>query len=152
MTSFLLVISFLLHIITISGIYFLLKQIQILRAQNHTEDLPELLESYLGEIKAENKRLQEELTASPVKRKPKPTYKSDSQSKPQPNQTIKAVDQKLDEYPAPKTDSMDDKVQASLQSRILQLHQSGFSIEEIARKLNCGKTEAELTVKLHGKN
>ncbi|MEM1506445.1 hypothetical protein RG959_24150, partial [Domibacillus sp. 8LH] len=46
----------------------------------------------------------------------------------------------------------EDQVEASLQSRILQLHHRGKSNTEIAKQLDCGKTEVELIIKLYAKN
>ncbi|MFD2044130.1 DUF6115 domain-containing protein [Ornithinibacillus salinisoli] len=148
MTSFLLIISFLLHIITLSGVYFLLKQVQSLKDNNHT-DLPELLETYLEEIKTENERLQHEIsTSSPIK---SVSQKVEELSDHEKINVVETDDfEQNSEYTPENMETMNDEVQASLQARILQLHQKGYSNEKIARNLNCGKTEVELTIKLYG--
>ncbi|MUK89887.1 hypothetical protein GMD78_16070 [Ornithinibacillus sp. L9] len=160
MTSFLLIISFLLHIITLSGLFFLLKQLQGKNDETSSE-IPNLLESYLEEIKAENKRLQDEISANHIVKKenrldPSPNKDRDLDQHMQIIETKQdtvegRIEENDDKYVASKLDTMNDEVQASLQARILQLHQTGLSEEEIARKLNCGKTEVALTIKLHGK-
>src|SRR5690554_4449456 len=57
MVSFVLIISFLLHIITFAAIYQLLKQIQTIKQEN-AEDIQGVLDTYLQEIRNENIRLQ----------------------------------------------------------------------------------------------
>jgi len=44
-----------------------------------------------------------------------------------------------------------DEVETSLEAQILQLHTNGETIDDIAKKLNCGKTEAEIIIKMHQK-
>src|SRR5690625_6659662 len=46
----------------------------------------------------------------------------------------------------------DDSIETSLQAKILQLSHQGYDADEIAGKLNCGKTEAALIIKLQEKN
>ena len=45
----------------------------------------------------------------------------------------------------------EDKLETSLEAQVFQLAKQGISIEEIAKKLNRGKTEIELMIKLHKK-
>ncbi|WP_010649267.1 DUF6115 domain-containing protein [Oceanobacillus massiliensis] len=147
MVSFLLIISFLLHLVAIAAIYKLFQQLHTFKTQDSTE-IEALFDKYLQEIKRENSRLQEELQQEkhiqrPVKSEPaaaaEPADKSEADSDIEPDFLPADI-----EY----TDTME----ASLESRVLQLHQEGLSIGEIARKLNCGKTEAEIIVKMHQKN
>ncbi|WP_337020083.1 DUF6115 domain-containing protein [Oceanobacillus massiliensis] len=146
MVSFLLIISFLLHLVAIAAIYKLFQQLHTFKTQDSAE-IEALFDKYLQEIKRENSRLQEELqqeknTQRPVKSEPAaadPADKSEADSDIEPDFLPADI-----EY----TDTME----ASLESRVLQLHQEGLPIGEIARKLNCGKTEAEIIVKMHQKN
>ncbi|GAB3067196.1 DUF6115 domain-containing protein [Virgibacillus ainsalahensis] len=134
MIPFILIISFLLHITTLFAVYQLLKQINVLKKKKISESA-ELFEKYLQEIKDENSRLQEHL----VEHKTETTDTSESMPS--------SVDDALIAH-SPSIDNAD-KVEASLQARILQLHNKGLSETEIAQKLNCGKTEAALIIKIH---
>ncbi|WP_099158124.1 DUF6115 domain-containing protein [Virgibacillus ndiopensis] len=150
MTAFIFLISFLLHIIALAAIAQLLKQIKQLKQRTHSEDVIELLEAYLQEIKEENRILEEKLHNNSLQKK---------------RQTVDEVAQEksVDHQKNPKTDDSekdykvldieaDDTSETSLQARILQLHAQGLSTETIAKELNCGKTETELIIKLHNKN
>ncbi|MBP1968076.1 DNA-binding NarL/FixJ family response regulator [Virgibacillus natechei] len=143
MVSFVLIISFLLHIITLVVIYQFFKQIQTLKQtdSNDNDDIVELFEVYLQEFKDENKRLQDELLKDMSAR----------------NTDIDNIDMELEttaenkshhEHTPPEYEAVD-RVEASLQARILQLYHKGLSETEIAQKLDCGKTEVALIIKLH---
>ncbi|WP_042144783.1 hypothetical protein [Paucisalibacillus sp. EB02] len=148
MTSFLFIISFLLHIISFTAIFALNKQLVAAKSTN-TSEIVSLMESYLEEIKNENQILQEELSktggksiANPVISKEAETINSPSINKDLDNSfQIPVIDQKVH-----------DEIEVSLPSRILKLHGEGSSVEEIARKLGCGKTEVELIIKFHEKS
>ena len=135
MTSFLLIISFLLHIIAFIAIYQLYKQVQTPNKQGASQETIELLDMYLVEVKEENKRLEKTLLA-------KEQYQSNE------NPMEKEV---ANTYTLPEVDD-DIQFETSQQAEILQMHDQGMSNAEIARKLNCGKTEVELIIKLHAKN
>lgn len=134
MITFLLSISFILHIMAFFAIYLLFKQNQQVK-QNNPNDMMELFETYLQEIKEENRRLQDELGTGPFSTQyDSPTNEAGS----------------MDTHTQPEGE-MKDSVEASQQAKVLQLHFQGFSETEIAQKLNCGKTEAAMIIKLHTK-
>ncbi|MDY0396396.1 hypothetical protein RWE15_21245 [Virgibacillus halophilus] len=60
---FLLVISFLLHIVSLAAIYFLFKQLTAKQEKNKQlpEDFLELMDTYLEEIRFENDKLKQHL-------------------------------------------------------------------------------------------
>lgn len=136
MVSLVLIISFILHLIALLAIYQLFKQIQEVKQANSSEII-ELFEMYLQEIKDENKRLEEELSPKAKAVNPEVTQTA-----------MRMEHEPPDEYLPPEIQA-DDRVETSLQARILKLHKEGFSETEIAQKLNCGKTEAALIIKLH---
>lgn len=119
------------------------KQLQILK-QEDSSDVIELFETYLQEIKDENNRLQVELSGKT------PQVKTESS---QPREYIEkqttSENEKMNNYKPPEN-QIDDSVEASLQARILQLYNKGLQETEIAKKLNCGKTEVALIIRLHG--
>ncbi|WP_042223748.1 DUF6115 domain-containing protein [Oceanobacillus manasiensis] len=142
MESFLLIISFLLHIVTLTILFQLFKQKSQPKHDSHTEDMVALLETYLQEVKEENDRLQETIQRNEANSSS--IIKDEVITSSQPDQE--------DTLYTPPSPVEEDYVEASLQSRILQLHHSGKSNTEIAKQLDCGKTEVELMIKLHAKN
>ena len=150
MTSMLLIISFLLHIITLFAVYQLFKELQSSK-RNQGTDIENLFAVYLEEFKEENRKLQDALK-QPGERSP---VQKDA---PQPavpfEQILKTAEQAaspadvLDEQDESAIKQVEDQFEASLQSQILLLHKQGKNIEEIARQLGCGKTEAELVIKM----
>ncbi len=138
MTSFLLLISFLLHIISFSAIYQL-KQVKQHHQSNTTDsNIGALFESYLAEFKEENNRLQQALKQT-----------NHAQLEPDSEGNMEEIASTIVENVPMVDDSKEDKVVTSLKANILQLYSKGLSPGEIAKQLNCGKTEAELIIKLH---
>ncbi|WP_200416353.1 DUF6115 domain-containing protein [Virgibacillus salexigens] len=137
MTSFLLIISFLLHGISFITIYYLLK---LSRSQQvNANELQTLLASYLDEIKTENQHLERQLSQG--------VTNEANYSKEQIAANPDAAGEQSNEENIDLPISEMDQVEASLQARVLQMYSNGKSITEIARELNCGKTEAELIIK-----
>jgi len=146
MVSLLLIISFLLHLISIYAIYQLFQQKQALN-RNDADELAELFESYLQEIKVENEQLQKNLERN---NSAESAVQPEQPKKPGPNH-VSLNNQLSDEFQLPEFDSQD-HVEASMESKVLQLYSKGLSTSDIAQKLNCGNTEVELIIKLHKKN
>ncbi|WP_188454362.1 helix-turn-helix domain-containing protein [Virgibacillus oceani] len=150
MTAFLFTISFLLHIIAFVAIALLLKQLSQLKQHNHSENVIELLETYLQEIKEENRILQESVINNSLQDKNRTSKMSEQAATVKENRYMN-TDEKNENYLVPEI-AADDTTEMSLQAKILQLHAQGISDEQIAKKLGCGKTETELVIKLHNKN
>ncbi|MFD1171895.1 DUF6115 domain-containing protein [Oceanobacillus picturae] len=149
MESFLLIISFLLHIVTLAIIFQLFRQRSQPKSDTQTEELVTLLETYLQEVKEENDRLQEAISSEEDKATSVPKGVAYEPVRSQANYDYSKQENSSYTPPAP---IEEDQVEASLQSRILQLHHRGKSNTEIAKQLNCGKTEVELIIKLYAKN
>ena len=156
MTSLLLIISFLLHVILLAAIYYLYQQIQELKTERSRET-EMVLSRFLDEIKQENRQLQLQLKQQqfePQSKKPK-EYASASARESTLTQEaenmapiFKQRPKAEEEFP-PITVDKTDKVEASAESRIFQLHKEGVPAEVIAKRVNRGKTEVELLLKLH---
>lgn len=135
MIAFIHIISFLLHIIALAAIFQLQKQLKRIK-QTSTDDVTELFETYLQEIKEENRLLEEKLVhhdrVEPTKDTPQTSLES--------NDAVLKVESESGV-----------SIETSQKARILQLHDQGLPNEKIASKLNCGKTEVALMIKLHGK-
>lgn len=147
MLSFVLIISFLLHIILLVAVYYLFQQIQLLK-QDKTKELTDLFETYLKEIRSENRRLESEIDISTIskERNEKLTNDMDITEK---DITNFGENDKADL----KIDAIHDQFETSIDAKILQLHHQGMEVTEIAQTLNCGKTEAALIINLdHKKN
>ncbi|WP_077300162.1 DUF6115 domain-containing protein [Virgibacillus pantothenticus] len=136
-TSLLLIISFLLHIVTLTAIFRLFKQLKDSERYD-TSEMNALFTEYINEIKQENLHLQQQL----------------AQQKNNPQEDKREVEKQA-HISSPEIESIhkvtkpQDEMTTSLQGKILQLYSQGFTPSEIAQQLNCGKTEAELTVKLY---
>ncbi len=150
MTSFLLIISFLLHILLFIIIFYLYQHIQTLKSSQATE-IDQMLNDFIKQIKLENQALQKSLSH--------PTEKGikndDGQNKELENEQMldKVAKKELFDHLQINTDQLvtkpTDQVETSLQSKVIYLHDQGHSIENIAKKLNCGKTEVELLIKFN---
>lgn len=153
MTLILGSISLLLHVIAFYFIFTLIKHVRSLK-EKKLADIQQLFDTYITKIKEENDRLQDKiLSLSPTQeRSHQPddtTVKNTKANKEQMSRVndIKAPHQTLTQP----TDHIRDTYEPSLQANILRMHDQGYSEEEIAKSLNCGKTEVELIVKFHQK-
>lgn len=142
MSSFLFIISFLLHIILLITVYYLFQQIQRLK-KDQADEITELFEFYLREIRSENRRLESEIEY----------HHFDNHQHEQQNNKIDKRPESMITYEPSNldTDLVHDKYETSLEAQILQLYDQGMEVAEIAQKLNCGKTEAALMINLSKK-
>jgi peptidoglycan hydrolase CwlO-like protein len=145
MVSFLLIISFLLHLAALGAIYKLFQQIQSLKSHD-LQEIDGLFEAYLQEIKTENSRLQAQLQSmKKSEQETTPSNKPAKEQKVQSAEWMENLEQHL-------VFTNEDKLEASLESKVLQMYSNGMVTGDIARKLNCGKTEVDIILKLHKKN
>lgn|SRR5690625_3287705 len=154
MEVILISISLLLHVVAFYLIFYLIKQVQLLR-EDKLEGIQQLFSNYLVEIKEENDRLQKQLSSnSLINERPQvATLEEDQLHKTTLNDQHKTNPIKHTDTPeiplTQRTDHIQDTYEPSLQANILQMHDQGYTEEEIAKTLNCGKTEVELIVKFH---
>lgn len=160
-----LIISFIIHLILIYAIYLLFQQIQTLKNDDKQEWNDEL-EHFLQEIKRENELLEAKITQSvhaekdvrsSLKRQTtdeRATMKkfAESRTKDYSDLTIAnkeetSYENNIEQLISEK--QVDDIVETSLESMIINMHHEGQSIEDIARKTNRGKTEVKLMLKLN---
>ncbi|WP_339178177.1 hypothetical protein [Oceanobacillus sp. FSL W7-1293] len=152
MSTLLWMISFLLHGISILAIYLLLKDRQNANGNKQAENV---LKETLEEIRKENRMLQSLLEED--KQPDKSPVKHDSIKYPPspPAEEKKEGAAMIEKEMQPIEDfqpaAFQDEVETSLEAQILQLHTNGETIDDIAKKLNCGKTEAEIIIKMHQK-
>lgn len=132
-------------------IFSLMNQIKVIKDKN-TSEIEQLLSTYLEEIKDENARLQRELMRVNNVNREIPSYEPH----------IKVHDEqdnlRVENIPTPNeynnlehivnNNDVADVVETSIEARSLQLYNEGYSITEIAQKLNCGKTEVSLIIDL----
>lgn len=160
MIYFLLLISFLIHLVTFIIIKQWKKKVDAveeteLRMKEQSRSLEDTLALYLVEIKEENaaliERLEEAEQSSSRSKKPvvknteQPTEQEMEQAE-ESNETPTAAFQPITEV-----EQVEDKLEQSLTAQALHLKDKGYTIEEIARELNKGKTEIELLLKFNNK-
>ncbi|WP_249869760.1 helix-turn-helix domain-containing protein [Oceanobacillus saliphilus] len=144
MVSFLLIISFLLHLTALTAIYKLHQQLDSVKSQD-SKEIEGLFEAYLQEIKNENSRLQAQLQT--VEDNNSKRLVSEEPANKQEGNSADWTEAYQD-LPI-NVGEAKDTIEASLESRVLQLHREGYPNSDIARRLNCGKTEVEIILKLH---
>ncbi len=178
MITFLLVISFLLHFITLIAVVILsirvskTKELE-LKQEKVARQVEETFTAYLLEIKEENERLMnilEQNGQTDVAEKnrsgsdithPKSQVKSQEQESPgpivkkeafeAPNTASYQNEESQSSYDIPTEYNKEESYQPSVQSSVFQLYDQGYNTEQIAKRLDCGKTEVELMLKIHPK-
>ncbi|MGG3956091.1 hypothetical protein ABEV15_05510 [Bhargavaea massiliensis] len=151
MTTFLWMISFVLHGISLFLIILLsLKWIKIKENEKEQAELIREMEAmmttYLMQFKEENERFIKQLTSSPIRQKKKEAPPSFQEE-----QVLLPVEQVVDRIELSTTAPKKEQSVESLVSEALKLQQQGKTIEEIAKTLKRGKTEMELLLKFHQK-
>lgn len=154
MVTFLIIISFCIHGISLAAIYVLYKQGQQ-SGSNHIKEIDQLMHSYIAKIQQENTELQKTL------------HKQSNliQIKQDKNDLLKPVpltfNERKDEFKAGSQKQWDplsiieapeDTIETSLESRVLQRYRDGMTAHDIARELHCGKTEASLIIQFQSKD
>ncbi len=150
MYPYMLTICFILHLFAFFWIFLLSMRLkrsnEIEKRQAEIQkEIEDLFQSYLLEMKEENEKLlnlidksNSTLTPTPVVKREKVTQQLyQTQEKPKPK-----------EY-TPPMPTAQDRFEQSLNSKVVLLHKQGFKTEEIAQKLNKGKTEIELILKFN---
>ncbi|UFU01052.1 hypothetical protein KO561_09005 [Radiobacillus kanasensis] len=139
-------------------------------------EMEDLFATYLEEIKLENEKLEQAIIQTENTRQPvvhgketSSTIATKTESVTPPKEVKKTTEEKnsivekeeeakksnLVELPSDESDAyspptelpMEDIVEQSLQSKVYQLHDQGYTVEEIAKRLDCGKTEVDLMLK-----
>lgn len=125
-------------------IYKLNKKLKQVQSTNYHE-VTELLSYYLEEIKEENNQLKNQLmTESSINEE---NEKSAVTNESEENPPAKRNSHILPIYEG---ETEDEHVETSLEAQVLNLHRQHVPSADIARKLNCGKTEVDLIIKFHG--
>jgi len=179
MITFLLVISFLLHFITLFALVVLAMRVSKtkeleLKQEKVARQVEETFTTYLLEIKEENERLMNILEQTGQTDLADKDRSRDEYSPPEPEEvqkehmsplTIekqavpeiqgtalqKSGDQDQQPEKAVPSDQKEESYQPSVQSSVFQLYDQGYTTEQIAKRLDCGKTEVELMLKIHPK-
>jgi|SRR5690625_3072331 len=154
MTSLLLIVSFLLHAILLIAIYQLYQQLQQIKQTNENE-LHQMIQQFIAEIKEENKHLQAQLTAQSAppnvhehhQVKDESIVTSYSKAAPTlPTQKAKPMNH-VDSI-IELTDKKCEQTEVSFEGKVLQMYHQGFDVDQIAKQLESGRTEVDLIIKL----
>ena len=141
MTSFLLLLSFLIHLLLIITIYHLYEKIK--RDKNEqAEQFKSMLMTFTNEIRQENIKLEQKL----VKKNLKQLSKKSNSTNILPHDEPEYL---MDEKKYKEEFEINDQVETTFVGQVLQLLQDGKTVDEIAKQLNRGKTEVELLIKLN---
>lgn len=147
MLGFFIIISFFIHALSLAAIYLMYQQLQHSK-QQQIKEMDQLMHSYIQQIQQENHELQEVLQKTSNLEQSGQTnqqYVSVAQDDNVTKETNQEQPEEWDTESVMQT-SEGDRVETSLESRVLQLHQAGVPINEIAKQLGCGKTEASLII------
>jgi hypothetical protein len=156
MIAFLLVVSFILHALSLFVIILLYLQLSKVketekRQQQMAEEMEQTFSAYLLEWKEENERFLKELSDMLTNR-----TKADRKQSPSKVNATSTKEEALPNY-FPNVDDVKDIVDIrhqampSLVEEAWQLFEQGKTIEEIAKILKKGKTEIELLLKFRQK-
>ncbi|WP_077621943.1 DUF6115 domain-containing protein [Sediminibacillus massiliensis] len=158
MLLFLIMLSLLLHLVTFSIIRKLHTKLENMAngtdSKSAAEETEQMLNRFLDDIKEENNRLKSMLDERDSRhRNVEPVQKDMDESK-------SGKDAEKGDIPAgysapytpPLPSQSGDKVEQSEAGMVISLYEQGHSLEEIARKINRGKTEVELLLKFYRKN
>ncbi|HZW68206.1 MAG TPA: hypothetical protein VFF20_06345 [Pseudogracilibacillus sp.] len=170
MTSILLLLSFLIHLLVLITIYHLYEKSKR-NKDEQAEQLEKMLTDFMHDIRVENNKLEEKINENELHQQISYNHDSSSQSTISKSQNqSKAYISKDDDgelesldinYTRPKnkfashlakasqTQENEDIIEKSLASQIMRLAQAGKSIDDIAKQLNRGKTEVELMLKMN---
>ncbi|MGP4068019.1 DUF6115 domain-containing protein [Halobacillus sp. B29] len=159
MATFLLVISFIIDgviILTLLTISTRVKKNEELemRQEEVAREIEDMFTSYLMEIKEENKRMSSWL--QPDKHSIHDQKTEDGKATAEESVSSKHFKAKASEehtnYSPPVSNERKDLFERSDNYQILELRRDGYSVDEIAKKLDRGKTEIELFLKFQQKH
>ncbi len=157
MTGFLLGISFLIHIITLLSIIILWKKFQAtddIDVKKAKQEMEDILLAYTTEMKEENDAFLKELQQVTLTKEPQTSKQKRDLHNPDDSERLKETSDPIrsQDVHEPYTPPLDDTKETfgpSLLSQVLSLKDKGYSIEEIAKKVDKGKGEIELLIKFY---
>lgn len=149
MTNYLLVVSLILHFITFLILILVVKKMRTMldyeRLETQKRELEDLLAFYAVELKEENERfLEQVLEANETKDRHLDQIEEKQLQEEKPKVEKVMATESVSHRPA-----VEKEYEPSLEARALQLHEQGYEIKEIAKKLNKGHGEIELLLKFH---
>lgn len=169
--GYLLVISFLLHLITLFIIIVLMQKVNTMKPSSNAgeqekvkREIEDLLVAYTAEMKEENEKLvnkisqmrktQEKVQLSTIRSYEKTQTKNEEKEtsfnpRIRSQQNRPEIDENEETYAPPLIMESEDIMEQSSTAQILSLSKQGYSPKEIAKKLNIGDGEVELLLKFH---
>ncbi|PAQ15908.1 hypothetical protein CD798_04085 [Bacillaceae bacterium SAOS 7] len=157
MTTLFIMTSLILNAVALFAIILLfLRQNRLFDLKNQqrkiAQEMEGMMDAYLLEMKEENEKFIEQLSqkASVNEAKPSPVQEQEllipNLQRARAVKGYKAANSTNEHTTPPKKKQVEDEIDL--------LHKQGFTVEEIAKKLNKGKTEVELALKFSniGKN
>lgn len=142
MTALIAMIALLLCIILLIAVFQLFKQIQFIKSEKQ-DDIHNIMQFYLNEIKEENKKLEQNINLNKDSHKTKDNKTLTEESELKNNAGLISEEDSLLNLI-----KQEDVYEPSLAVQIFELESKGLSTEQISKKLKCGVTEVELILKL----
>ncbi|MGR9050127.1 hypothetical protein ACQ4XT_15985 [Halobacillus faecis] len=156
MTVFLLIFSFIIDGVLLFALFIMMKKVRRteeleLRQKQVASEIEDLFSSYLMEIKEENKRM-ERLVMKNSHHSGFHNVNVEDRNEAESSHTEREViaNEASPTYTPPELNEKE-SYQPSFYSQVFELKEKGYSIEEIAKKMDKGKTEIELLFKFHQK-
>ncbi|WLR46926.1 hypothetical protein LC065_15435 [Halobacillus litoralis] len=157
MTVFLLIFSFIIDGVLLFALFIMMKKVRKteeleLRQKQVASEIEDLFSSYLMEIKEENKRM-ERLVMKNSDHSGFHNVHVEDGHEGENSHSAREVIAKSEASPTYTPPELNEKesYQPSFHSQVFELKEKGYSIEEIAKIMDKGKTEIELLIKFHQK-
>ncbi|MBX0356419.1 hypothetical protein [Halobacillus sp. Nhm2S1] len=157
MTVFLLISSFIIDGVLLFTLFIMMNKVRKteeleLRQKQVASEIEDLFTSYLMEIKEENRRMESLIEK---KNSYSDFHSSQKENKEEEieghsEKEIITTNGSSSSYSPPGLHVME-SYQPSFHSQVFELKEKGYSIDQIAKKMDKGKTEIELLLKIHQK-
>ncbi|WP_163579897.1 DUF6115 domain-containing protein [Gracilibacillus saliphilus] len=155
MLYILLLFSFIIHIVT----FIIIRQLKLKQdtlagvednVNQQVKNIEDTLAVYLVELKEENEKFVQQ-----VEKFNSNNSDNNNQKQHEVRKSVKEVNtpkQSTKEYqPISHVEQVEDVVERSTTASVLHLHEKGYTVDEIAKELDKGKTEVELLLKFQQK-
>ncbi|SFM31798.1 hypothetical protein SAMN04487943_11345 [Gracilibacillus orientalis] len=156
MLYLLLLLSFIIHIVTFVIIRQLkLKQDMLTTTEDNVnqqvKNIEDTLAVYLVELKEENENFVKQVGKLNDNKSVNNKNKQEQQQVRQPVAEFDTSKDTTEYQPISHVEQVEDVVERSTTASVLHLHEKGHTVDEIAKKLDKGKTEVELLLKFQQK-
>ncbi|MGP4040271.1 DUF6115 domain-containing protein [Gracilibacillus sp. D59] len=156
MLYILLLLSFIIHIVT----FVIIRQLKVKQealvtiednVNQQVKNIEDTLAVYLVEIKEENEKFVKQVEDFSGNNFENNSTSQEQKEVKQPVTELNTSKKTKDYQPITNVEQVEDVVEQSSTAYVLHLHNKGYTVNEIAKKLDKGKTEIELLLKFQQK-